>query len=62
MDIEEPTLEINSSIQFVCDKCEKHEVIITDIQKENEASRKENAELKAEKLLTKFSSDIISLK
>ena len=45
MDIKEPTLEITSSIAFVCDKCEKHEVIVTDIKKENEALRKENAEL-----------------
>ena len=62
MDIEEPAFEITSSMPFACDECKKHEAIITDLKKENEALRKENAELKAEKSLTNFSYDNISLK
>ena len=62
MDIEEPAFEITSSISFAYDECKKHEAMITDLKKENEALRKENAELKAEKPLTNFSCDNISLK
>ena len=39
-----------------------HEAMITDLKKENEALRKENAELNAEKSLTNFSYDNILLK
>ena len=62
MYIEEPAFEITSSMPFACDECKKHEAMITDLKKENEALRKENAELKAEKSLTNFSYDNISLK
>ena len=63
MDIEESTFEITSSMPFVFDECKKHEaMMITDLKKQNKALRKENAEFKAEKSLTNFTYDIISLK
>ena len=61
MDIEEPAFEI-TSMPYACDECKKHEATIIDLKKENEALRKENAELKAEKSLTNFIYDNISLK
>ena len=61
MDIEEPAFKI-TSMPFGCDECKKHYAMITDQRKENEALRKEIAELKAEKSLINFSYDNISLK
>ena len=37
MDIEETTFKIASSIPFVCDECKKHEAMITELRKGNEA-------------------------
>ena len=62
MDIEEPAFEITSSMPFACDECKNHQAMITDLKKENEVLRRENAQLKAEKSLTNFSYDNISLK
>ena len=62
MDIEEPAFEITSSVPFACHECKKHEAMSTDLKKENEALRKKKAEVKAEKSLTNFSYDSISLK
>ena len=58
MDVEEPAFKI-TSMPFVCNECKKHEAMITCLKRENEALRKENAELKAEKPLTSFSYDNI---
>ena len=33
MDIEEPAFETTSSMPFACDKCKKHEAMITDLTK-----------------------------
>ena len=49
-------------MSFAYDECKKHETMITDLEKKNEALRKENAELKAGKSLTNFSYDTTSLK
>ena len=47
MDIEEPTCEITSSMPFACDECKKHEAMIADLKKENQALREmQNLKLK----------------